>query len=109
MHQKFSFPVACLALGLLALPLGLQSRSAKRSFGLILGLLLALVYYLMLSAGTVFGKAGRIPPAIGMWVPNAIMGAAGIYLLMSAAREKSVGIFNAVFYFQQVVVKRFRK
>ena len=109
LHQKFSFPVACLALGLLALPLGLQSRSAKRSFGLILGLLLALVYYLMLSAGTVFGKAGRIPPAIGMWVPNAIMGVAGIYLLMSAARERSVRIFDAALYFQQIVAKRFRK
>ena len=92
LHLKFSIPVACLALGLLAMPLGLHSRSNKRTFGLIMGLFLILIYYLMVSAGMVFGKTGRLPPAIGMWLPNVLMGAAAIYLLVRSAKEKSVYI-----------------
>ena len=66
-HKKFSIPFACIALGLLAVPLGIQSRSARRSYGVGLGLIFFLSYYILLSAGWVFGEAGVYPPLIGMW------------------------------------------
>ena len=109
LHQKFSLPVACIAMGLIAMPLGIQSRTARRSFGLVLGLVLVLFYYLMLSAGTVFGKTGQIPPAVGMWLPNVIMGATGIYLLIRTARERPIRIYSVALYIQNMIVKRFRK
>lgn len=102
-HRKFSLPVACLALGLLAMPLGVQSKSAKRSFGLVLGLFFFLLYYLLLSAGTVFGKTGTIPPALGMWLPNALMGSAGLYLLLRAAREQPMKIHYFAVYLQRFI------
>ena len=43
-HRRFSIPAACLALGLLAFPLGIQSKSGKRSFGLTLCLFFFLLY-----------------------------------------------------------------
>lgn len=91
-HKKFSTPFACFALGLLAVPLGLQSRSAKRSYGLALGLIFFLGYYILLSAGWVFGEAGVYPPLIGMWVPNIVMGAIGIFLLRQTARERTFAV-----------------
>ncbi len=91
-HRKFSLPIACFALGLLAMPLGVQSKSAKRSFGLVLGLFFFLLYYLLLSAGTVFGKTGTIAPALGMWLPNVVMGSTGFFLLLRTNKEKSLGI-----------------
>jgi lipopolysaccharide export system permease protein len=89
-HKKFSIPFACFALGVLAMPLGIQSRSAKRSFGIGLGLFFFLLYYILLSAGWVFGEAGVYHPLIGMWVPNIVMGGIGIYLLLRTARERSM-------------------
>lgn len=86
-HKKFSMPVACLVLGFLAFPLGLQSKGAKRSFGLLLGLLFFLLFYLLLSAGKVYGEAGILPPALGMWGPNAILGGLAIFLLNRAGKE----------------------
>lgn len=94
LHRKFSLPFACIALGLLAMPLGVQSKSAKRSFGLILGLLSFLFYYLLLSAGTVFGKTGTIAPEVGMWFPNFIVGGAGLYLLFRTVKERPLQINN---------------
>lgn len=102
-HRKFSLPVACLALGLLAMPLGVQSKSAKRSFGLVLSLFFFLLYYLLLSAGTVFGKTGTIPPALGMWLPNAVMGSTGFYLLLRAAREQPMKIHYFAVYLQRFI------
>lgn len=89
-HQKFSIPFACFALGVLAMPLGIQSKSAKRSSGLVLGLACFLFYYLLLSVGIVFGETGAYPPIIGMWIPNLVMGALGIFLLVLTANEKAI-------------------
>jgi len=91
-HKKFSIPVACLALGILAVPLGIQSQSAKRSTGLGLGLVFFLIYYLLLSAGSVFGEAGYYPPVVGMWVPNIVMGGLGLFLLVRTANDRPVKI-----------------
>lgn len=88
-HKKFSIPFACFALGLLAVPLGIQSRSARRSYGVGLGLIFFLSYYILLSAGWVFGEAGVYPPLIGMWVPNVVMGGIGLFLLRQTARERT--------------------
>ena len=87
-HKKFSIPLACLSLGILAVPLGTHSRRGGRSSGLVLGLVFFLFYYILLSIGTVFGENGAYPPIIGMWVPNIVMGALGLFLLVRAANEK---------------------
>lgn len=91
-HKKFSIAFACFALGILAVPLGIQSQLAKRSSGLGLGLFCFLLYYLMLSAGWVFGETGVYPPVIGMWLPNVVMGGLGLFLLDRTAKERPVNI-----------------
>lgn len=91
-HRKFAIPVACFALGLLAVPLGVQSKSARKSFGLALGFFLFLFYYLLLSAGMVWGETGAYPPAIGMWLPNIVTGGIGWLLLVRTVRGRPVYI-----------------
>lgn len=89
-HKKFSLPFSCLALGVLAIPLGIQSKSSKKSFGIGLGLVCFLIYYTLLSTGWVFGESGSYPPVVGMWVPNIVMGVLGLFLLVRTANEKSI-------------------
>ena len=96
LHKKFSIPFACLALGILAVPLGVQSESTKRSMGLGMGMVFFLIYYLMLSAGSVFGEAGLYPPVIGMWVPNVVMGGIGLFLLVRVNDDRPVKIKSAL-------------
>jgi len=87
-HKKLSLPAACFALGLLALPLGLRAKSSRRSFGVGLGLICFLVYYLLLSLGWAFGESGQYPPLVGMWVPNAIVGGLGLLLILKAGGSR---------------------
>lgn len=89
-HEKFSIPFACLSLGLLAFPLGIQSMSLRRSSGFSMGIFFFLLYYFLLAAGWSAGETGHYPPFIGMWMPNLVMGGAGIFLLWRNAKEKPV-------------------
>jgi len=85
-HKKFSIPFSCLALGLIAMPLGINTGSGKKSFALGAGLISLLAYYILLSAGFVFGETGFYPPVMGMWIPNIAIGCAGVFLLIKASK-----------------------
>ena len=92
LHRRFAIPFGCFALGLLAVPLGVQSKSAKRSFGLFLGLVFFLFYYLLMSIGKIYGETGDYPAEIGMWLPNFVMGGLGLYFLIRTANERSLKV-----------------
>jgi lipopolysaccharide export system permease protein len=96
-HEKFAIPMACFALGILAIPLGLQSNTERRSRGIITGLFLFLSYYMMFSVGWSMGESGTYPPVIGMWLPNVITGAIGIYLFLRAAKDRRIS-FDFITY-----------
>ena len=107
LHEKFAVPLASFCLGLLAVPLGMQPMAAGRSFGLLLGLVFFIIYYLMLTIGWSFGESGVYPPAVGMWAPNVLMGSLGIYLLIRTANERPIRIDSCMIWARQVW-KRFQ-
>jgi lipopolysaccharide export system permease protein len=97
-HQKFSIPAACLALGLLAIPLGVELRSRRRSAGLGIGLFVFVLYYVLMTAGRVFGEMGVVHPAVGLWLPNVLMGVGGLFMLVRTANEKTTYLIPALRY-----------
>ncbi|WP_300456952.1 LPS export ABC transporter permease LptF [Desulfobacula sp.] len=109
LHEKFSIPFACLTLGLLAFPLGVQSASLRRSSGFGLGIFFFLLYYLLLAAGLSAGETGHYPPVLGMWLPNVIMGAAGVFFLVRNARERPVQLPQFIITMASVIKRRFAK
>ena len=105
LHRRFAIPFGCFALGLLAVPLGVQAKSAKRSFGLFLGLVFYLFYYLLMSIGKIYGETGAYPPAIGMWLPNFVMGGLGFYFLIRTANERTLKVDVIYDRLQQLLLK----
>jgi len=88
LHKRWLYPVACLALTLFALPLASMFEGLHRQYGLALALVFFFIYYTLLSMGFSTGESGTIPPAIGLWLPNALFMAGGIYGIRLAARER---------------------
>jgi len=86
-HKKFAIPFACIAFGVLGLPLGMTNRRGGKSSGFSLSIAIILFYYLMMSNGEQLAGAGKIPPALGMWGANVILLVLGIYLLGRANRD----------------------
>ncbi len=105
LHKKFSIPFACLVLGILSVALGTQLKSATRSFGLGLGLIFFLLYYLILSIGYALGETRLYPPFIGMWAPNIFIGGMGIYLFIRTANERPVNFSAVIDLFSKIKLR----
>ena len=108
LHRRFALPFGCFALGLLAVPLGVQSKTAKRSFGIFLGLVFYLFYYLLMSVGKIYGETGVYPPGVGMWLPNFIIGGLGLYFLIRTANERTLKVEAIYSRLQHFLLKWFR-
>ncbi len=65
-----------------------------RQTGLVLALVMFFVYYSLMSFGFSMGEAGTVPPAIGLWIPNALFFFAGLYGIRLAERERAPRIVS---------------
>lgn len=90
-HQKFANPVAALVFVLVGAPLGIQVRRSGRGASLALSVLIALAYYLLMVAGEGLATQGRVPAAVGAWLPNATIGGLGLALLLLGGQEGRLG------------------
>lgn len=86
-QKKFAIPFACIVFGVLGLPLGITNRRGGKSSGFSLSIAIIMAYYVMLNNGEHLAVAGKISPIAGMWTPNLILLAVGIYLLIRANRD----------------------
>ncbi len=87
-QQMFSFPVACLVFGVLALPLGLHTRKEGKLAGFTLGLATIFAYYALLAQAEALTKGGSFPAVWARWVPNIALGVAGAVILWWRARAQ---------------------
>ncbi|HET7433916.1 MAG TPA: LPS export ABC transporter permease LptG [Thermoanaerobaculia bacterium] len=86
-HKKFAIPFACIAFGVLGLPLGITNRRGGKSSGFSLSILIILFYYVMINNGEHLAAAGKLSPGIAMWAANVILLAIGTFLLSRANRD----------------------
>ena len=86
-HKKFAIPFACIAFGVLGLPLGITNRRGGKSSGFSLSIAIILFYYIMINNGEQLAGSGKIPPALGMWGANIILLVLGMFLLARANRD----------------------
>jgi LPS export ABC transporter permease LptG len=85
LHTRFSYPVACLVLMLVGVPLGAVSRRGGKSSGLVFTVLLVLVYYVLSYTGIALSRQDKLSPFLGVWMANLIFAVAGTFLLWQMA------------------------
>lgn len=86
-HKRLALPLACLALGMFALPLAFFFQGVRRQYGLVVSLGAFFLYYVLLSAGMSLAEGGKISPALALWTPNALFSVMGLMGLWLAAHE----------------------
>jgi lipopolysaccharide export system permease protein len=80
-HKKFTVPFAAFFFTILAFPLGLTAKSNGQSTGFILGLIIAILYWVMLFGGQTLSMRLGVNGAIMMWIPDATLFVLGLVFL----------------------------
>lgn len=85
-HKRLALPAACMVFALLGVGFGITHVRIGRSFGLLLGLAITIVYYLMALWGQHAAVAGTLPVWLGMWLANIVLAATGVMVMMAQRR-----------------------
>ena len=83
LHRKIAFPFVTLVMTLIAVPFAVTTGRRGAMYGIGVGIVLALVYWTMISVFAAFGQGGLIDPMLAAWAPNLVFGAAAAYLLLT--------------------------
>jgi LPS export ABC transporter permease LptF/LPS export ABC transporter permease LptG len=87
LQQKFSLPLTCPILALIALALGASNRKDGKLASFAIGMGVIFVYYVLLWGARAAAMGGRFSPELAPWLPNIVMGA--LALVMFAWRSRS--------------------
>jgi lipopolysaccharide export system permease protein len=79
--DKLSWPFACIIGVVVAVPLALRFGKRGRMLGISLSIVAFFGYYLMVMVASAFGRNGAVNPYLAAWLPNIIVGTAGVVLL----------------------------
>lgn len=80
-HGRLARILSLPLLPLLALPLAVARRRAKRSYGIVVGLVLLIAYNQLLNFGESLADDGKASPWLAIWLPFALF--LGLGLLLS--------------------------
>lgn len=105
-HRKFALPFACLAMGFLALSLGISTKKGGKVSGFIISLGIIFVYYSIITASQNLVMKKILPPAVGMWAADIFLLIAGIIAYYYTSKEKSID-WEKLFTFVDKIKKRF--
>jgi LPS export ABC transporter permease LptG len=83
LHRKVSFPWVALIMTLIALPFAVTTGRRGAMYGIGLGIVLALVYWIAMSVFGAIGASGMIHPLLAAWAPNILFAASAAYLLLT--------------------------
>jgi LPS export ABC transporter permease LptG/LPS export ABC transporter permease LptF len=83
LQRKIAFPFVSLIMTLLAIPFAVTTGRHGAMYGIGTGLVMALIYWTMLSVFGALGAGGSISPLLAAWAPNILFGSAAVYLLLT--------------------------
>ncbi|MFZ2089266.1 MAG: LPS export ABC transporter permease LptF [Desulfobaccales bacterium] len=87
LHQRLALPLGAFILCLLAIPLGLSPGVHGRTWGLVLGLLTFLVYYIVFTASWRLAFSTTLNPAMAPYLADMLFGVLAWYLWRRTLKE----------------------
>jgi len=83
LHRKVSFPFITVIMTLIAVPFAVTTGRRGALYGIGVGIVLALGYWLIFSVFAAIGTAGLVAPLLAAWAPNILFTASAAYLLLT--------------------------
>ena len=83
LQRKVAFPFVTLIMTLLAVPFAVTTGRRGALYGVGVGIVLAIVYWTMMSVFGAVGAGGLISPMLAAWAPNILFARAAAYLILT--------------------------
>jgi LPS export ABC transporter permease LptG/LPS export ABC transporter permease LptF len=83
LHRKVAFPWVTLIMTFIAVPFAVTTGRRGAMYGIGLGIVLAILYWIAMSVFAALGAGGILPPLLAAWAPNILFAAAAVYLLLT--------------------------
>jgi LPS export ABC transporter permease LptG len=83
LERKVSFPFVTLIMTLIAVPFAVSTGRRGAMYGVGVGIVLAISYWVAFSVSAALGAGGVLTPALAAWAPNVLFGAGAVYLLLT--------------------------
>jgi lipopolysaccharide export system permease protein len=88
LYTKIAFPVSSLLMVLISIPFSIHKvRSGGAGKGFAFAVLIAFIYWTLMSVGASLGKSGTIPPYFAAWLANIIFGLISLVVLVRLQRS----------------------
>ncbi|MCM8780281.1 MAG: LptF/LptG family permease, partial [Candidatus Omnitrophica bacterium] len=78
--KRITLAFSCVVFVLIGCPLAIITRRRERSLNFAVAFIIAGVYYLLLLGSEALSLEGYLAPQLSMWLPNIIIGTAGLIL-----------------------------
>jgi lipopolysaccharide export system permease protein len=92
--QRFSYPLACLALALVAFPLGVLNMGRSRLNNVSVGFVMIFAYYAFTLATERMARSGLAPPELVIPLPPVVFIVASVYFMRCVAQERTPAIIG---------------
>jgi LPS export ABC transporter permease LptG len=83
LQRKAAFPLVAFVMTLIAVPFAVTTGRRGALYGIGIGIVLAILYWLMLSVLGAVGVRGLLSPVLAAWTPNILFSAAAVYMLLT--------------------------
>ena len=83
LERKASFPFVTLIMTLIAVPFAVTAGRRGAMYGIGVGIVIAISYWVAFSVFAALGTGGVVAPMIAAWAPNLLFGAGAAYLLLT--------------------------
>jgi lipopolysaccharide export LptBFGC system permease protein LptF len=83
LQRKIAFPFVTFVMTMLAIPFAVTTGPRGALYGIGVGIVLAIVYWVALSLFGALGEGGVLTPILAAWAPNLLFGAGAAYMILT--------------------------
>jgi LPS export ABC transporter permease LptG len=110
LERRLAFPVACIVLALVGIPLGIKTRKGGKSAGYVNAIFLAFFcYYIAWIWMTKMARSQILPIPVAAWLPNTVIGLAGVVFVARMETPGDSDLLSGIRHFFATLAAGFRR
>ena len=83
LQRRVAFPLVTVVMTLIAVPFAITTGQRGAMYGIGIGIVLAIVYFIVMSVFVAMGQGGVLTPVLAAWAPNLMFGAVAAYMILT--------------------------